>query len=74
MVQNPKYLRANECARLQNKTQLTRKVGLFFVDISQWSLIMLFCSLIFWILYHVTSSCKGASWRKPTEYIDLYAV
>ena len=26
MVQNPKYCRAIECARLQNKTQLTRKV------------------------------------------------
>ena len=31
MVQNPKYLRAKECARLQNKSQLTRKVGFFFV-------------------------------------------
>ena len=59
MVQNPKYWRAKECARLQNKTRLTRKVGFFFVSISQWSLVPFFCSPIFWILYHVTSSCKG---------------
>ena len=26
MVQNPKYWRTKECARIQNKTQLTRKV------------------------------------------------
>ena len=26
IVQNPKYWTAKECARLQNKTQLTRKV------------------------------------------------
>ena len=59
MVQNPNYWRAKECARLQNKTQLTRKVWFFFVYISQWSLVTFFCSPIFWILYHVTSSCKG---------------
>ena len=29
MVQNPKYWRAKECARLQNKTQLTRKSVIF---------------------------------------------
>ena len=32
----------------------------FFDYISQWSLVTLFCFPIFWILYHVTSSCKGA--------------
>ena len=58
MVQNPKYWRAKECARLQNKTQLTRKVWFFFVYISKWSLVTFFCSPIFWVLYHVTSSCK----------------
>ena len=40
--QNPKYWRAKECSRLQNKTQLTRKVWFFFVYISQWSLITFF--------------------------------
>ena len=59
MVQNPKYWRAKECARLQNKTHLIRKLRHFFVFISQWSLVTFFCSPIIWILYHVTSSCKG---------------
>ena len=60
MVQIPKYWRAKECARLQKKTQwLTRNAWFFFVYISQWSLVTFFCSPIFWILYHVTSSCKG---------------
>ena len=64
MVQNPKYWRAKEFARLQNKTQLTRIVYYFFVYISQWSLVTLFGSAIFWILYHVTSSCKGSIARR----------
>ena len=73
MVQNPKYWRAKECARLQNKTLLTRKVWFFFVYISHWSLVTFFCSPIFWILrgilYDVTSSCKGPvfSWPKGKE-------
>ena len=58
MVQNPKYWRAKECARLHTKTQLTRKVGFFFVYISQWCFVTFFCSPTFWILYHMTSSCK----------------
>ena len=68
MVQNPKYWRAKECARLQNKTQLTRKVWFFFVYISQWSLVTFLCSPVFWILNHVNSSCKGniARWRFNT--------
>ena len=49
MVQNPKYWRAKECARLQNKTQLTKKVLFYLVHISQWSLVTFFCSPIFWI-------------------------
>ena len=52
------HWRAIECARLQNKTQLTRKVWFFFDYISQWSLVTFFCSPICWILYYVTSSCK----------------
>ena len=39
--------------------QLTRKVWFFFLYISHWSLVTFFCSPICWILYHVTSSCKG---------------
>ena len=35
MVQNQKYWRAKECAILENKTQLIRKVWFFFVYISQ---------------------------------------
>ena len=58
MIQNPKYWRAKECVRLPYKTQLTRKVWVFCVCISQWSLVAFFCSPIFWILHHVTSSCK----------------
>ena len=59
MVQNPKYRRTKECTRFQNKTQLTRKLCFIFVYISQRSLVTFFCSPIFWILYHVSSSCKG---------------
>ena len=62
MVQNPTYWRAKECARLQNKTQLTRKVWFFVVYISQWSLVTFFCSTIYF--YRVTgSSCKGPNGR-----------
>ena len=42
MLQSPTYWGAKKCVRLQNKTQLTRKVCFFFVYISRWSLVTFF--------------------------------
>ena len=79
MVQNPKYWRAKECVRLQNKTQSTRKVWYFFVYISQCSLVTFFLLSNILDLYYVTSSCKGSTkclslrgnWVQDTEFVPF---
>ena len=56
----------------QNKTQINRKVCFFFVYISQWSLVTFFCSPIFWIMFHVTSSCKRPDRRRKRGIGESY--
>ena len=49
MVQNPKYSRARKCARLQNKTQLTRSVffSLFHFQVESYHILLLSNMLAF---------------------------
>ena len=65
MVQNPKYWKAKECYKtpLGNVNKEESHFSSCFVLESG----TFFCSPIFWILYHVTSSCKG-----PTDQLYVY--
>ena len=69
MVQNPKYWRAKQCDKTPlgsvNNEKSHFSSQLCFVLESG----AFFWSQIFWILYHVTSSCKGPIWWESSEYL-----
>ena len=71
MAQNPKYWRAKECDKTplgngnKEKSQFSSLKLCFVLESGTF-----FCSPIFWILYHVTSSCKGPI-NNTTEHPQL---